>query len=51
MEVDGGLEVLFVAKTASGVLHPLDLGVNGFTGRVGDAMAQVRDDVLKSALQ
>ena len=35
MEIDGGHEVGFVAETAGCVLDPLNLGVNGFTGGVG----------------
>lgn len=35
MEVDSVDEVLFVAETASGILHPLNLGVDGLAGRVG----------------
>lgn len=51
MEVDSRLKVLLVAEAADGVLHPLDLGVDGFAGCVSDAKAQVRDDVLKATLQ
>jgi len=39
MEIDRIYEILFIAKTASGVLHPLDLRVDGFAARIGDAMS------------
>ena len=32
MEVDRNLKVPFVSESASGVLHPLDLGVDRFAG-------------------
>ena len=44
-------EVLFVAESASGVLDPLNLGVQGFTGRVRDPVAQISHDVLKPSFQ
>ena len=49
VEVDGGNEVGFVAEAASGVLDPLDLGVDGFTGSIGDAEFQVGDDVVEAS--
>src|SRR6266700_2628453 len=51
VEVDGVNEVLFVPKSTRRVLHPLDLGVDRFAGRVGDVMPQVGDDVLEPALE
>jgi hypothetical protein len=51
MEVDGVNEVLFVPKAAGGVSHPLDVGIDRFTGRIGDSVAQVRDDVLESSFE
>jgi hypothetical protein len=47
VEVDCVNEVLLVPKTSRRVLHPLDLGVNRFAGRVGNAVPQIRDDVLE----
>ena len=47
MEVDGGLEVLLVAKATSGVLDPLDLGVERLAGGVGHSVPDVGDDVLE----
>ena len=38
-------EVLFVAEASGRVLHPLDLGVDGFASRVRDAVLEVGDDV------
>jgi hypothetical protein len=49
VEVDRVDEVLFVAEAAGRVLHPLDLGVDGFAGRVGDAVLEVGDDVGEAA--
>ena len=51
MEVDRMNEVLLVPKASRRVLHPLDLGVDGFAGCVGDPMAQVRDDILESPFE
>ena len=50
VEVDGGDEVGFAAETASGVLDPLDLRVDGLAGGVGDAMLQVGHDVVETTL-
>ena len=50
MEVDGGDEVLLAAEAASGVLDPLDLGVDGLAGGVGDAESEIGDDVGEAAL-
>lgn len=50
MGVDGVDEVGCVAEAAGGALDPLNLGVDGFTGGVGDAVAQVSDDVFEAAL-
>jgi len=36
-------EVLFVAESSSGVLHPLNLGVERFTGGIRNLMLQVSD--------
>src|SRR5579864_7292480 len=44
VEVNRVDEVLFVAEAAGRVLHPLDLGVDGFAGGVGDAVLEVGDD-------
>ena len=51
MEVDRIDEVLFVPESAGGVLHPLDLGIERFTGSIGNLMSQVGDDVFESPLQ
>src|ERR1039458_9574924 len=45
VEVDRVHEVLPVPEAPRRVLHPLDLGIDGFAGRVGNPMPQVRDDV------
>jgi len=45
VEVDRVDEVLLVAEAAGRVLHPLDLGVDRLTCRVGDAMLEIGDDV------
>src|ERR1019366_1923764 len=47
VEVDCVHEVLPVPEAPRRVLHPLDLGIDGFAGRVGDPMPHVRDDVLE----
>ena len=47
VEIDRVHEVLFVPKTSCRILHPLDLGIDRFAARVGDAVPQVRDDVLE----
>ena len=41
MEIDGGLEVLAVAVTASGDADGLDAGVEAFRAGVGDAVGEV----------
>src|ERR1017187_5026754 len=51
VEVDGVDEVLFVAEATGRVLHPLDLGVDGFARGVGDAVLEVGDDVGEAAFQ
>src|SRR5208283_3391295 len=51
VEVDRVYEVLLVPEAPRRVLHPLDLGVDGFAGRVGDPMPQVSDDVLESSFE
>jgi hypothetical protein len=51
MEVDRNNEILFVPKTARRVLHPLNLGIERFAGRVRDPMPQVRNDVLESSFE
>src|SRR6266571_7617658 len=51
VEVNRVNEVLFVAEAASRVLHPLDLGVEGFAGGVGDAVLEVGDDVFEAAFE
>ena len=50
MEVDGGYEVGFAAETASRVFDPLNLGVDGLTGSIGDPMLEIGNDVLEAAL-
>ena len=50
VEQDCDPKVILVTETAGGVLNPLDLGVDGFAGRVGHAMAEVGDDVLETSL-
>src|SRR5579863_1847925 len=47
VEVDCVNEVLLVPETSCCVLDPLDLGIDRFAGGVGDAVPQVRDDVLE----
>ncbi len=51
MEMDGVDEVPFVPESAGGVLHPLNLRIQGFAGRIRDAVAQVGHDVLEPPLQ
>src|SRR5437879_3932271 len=51
VEVDRVDEVLLVAEAAGRVLHPLDLGVDGFASRVGDAVLEVGDDVGETAFE
>src|SRR5207245_10620896 len=51
VEVDRMDEVLLVAEAAGRVLHPLDLGVDGFASRVGDAVLEVSDDVGEAAFE
>jgi len=51
VEIDRVTEVLFVAKAASRALHPLNLSVDGFAGRVGDAVLEVGDDVFEATLE
>ena len=51
VEVDGRLEVLSVPVTAGRVADPLDFRVEAFGGRVGDAVAQVGEDVREVPLQ
>jgi hypothetical protein len=49
VEVDRIDEVLFVPEFAGGVLHPLDLRIERFTGSLGDLMSQVGDEVFRIA--
>src|SRR5437016_7610085 len=51
VEVDRVDEVMFVAEAAGRVLHPLDLGVDGFAGGVGDTVLEVCDDVGEAAFE
>jgi hypothetical protein len=51
VEVDCVNEVPFVPETSCRVLHPLDLGIDRFADCVGDAMPQVRDDILESSFE
>src|SRR5258708_3591713 len=51
VEVNGVNEVLLIAESARRVLNPLDLGVDRFTGCVGDSMPKIGDDVGESALE
>src|SRR5712691_11163160 len=51
VEVNGMNEVLLVTESASSVLDPLDLGIDGFTGGIGDSMLEISDDVGESALE
>lgn len=51
MEADSVNEVAPVPKTPCHVLHPLDLGMNGLTGRLGDPVPQVGDDVFEATFQ
>jgi hypothetical protein len=39
VEVNRVNEILLVAKSASGVLDPLDLGIDGLAGGVGDSVS------------
>src|SRR5260370_5858087 len=45
MEIDGDLEVPLVPEASRRVLHPLDLGVDGFTEGIGDGVMEVGDEV------
>lgn len=49
MEVDGVAGALPVAKAAGGEFYLLDLGVERFAARIGDAVAQGRNDILDAA--
>ena len=51
VEEDCSGEILLIAEAACGVLDPLDLGVDGFAGSVGDAVAEIGNDVLEASLQ
>ena len=51
MEINGVNEVVHVAESSSGVLHPLDARIDGFTGSIGDSMSEERDDVFKSPFE
>src|ERR1700692_4577564 len=51
VEVDRIDEVLFIPESAGGVLHPLDLRIERFTGSIGNLMSQISDDVFESPLQ
>jgi hypothetical protein len=44
-------KVALVPKTASGVLDPLDPGIDGFATGVGDAVSKVSDDAFESAFE
>ena len=44
-------EVSLVAESACRVLDPLDLGVQGFAGRIGDAMFDERQDIFETTFQ
>src|SRR5262249_34391088 len=50
VEEDGRLEVLGVAEAAGGLLHPLDDRVDALEAGVGDAVAQVGEQVRQAAL-
>ena len=45
VEVDGGLEMLPVAKAVGHLLDGLDLGVEALTGGVGDAVGKEGHDI------
>ena len=45
------MKFCFVAKSSSRVFHPLNLGVDGLAGSVGNLMGQVANDILESPLQ
>jgi hypothetical protein len=49
VEQNGVDEVLLVAESARGVLHPLNLGVDRFTAGVSDTMLEIGDDVGEPA--
>ena len=51
MKVDRGFEVLFVPESSRGVLHPLDLSVDRFTGCVGNPMFQISQNICESSFQ
>ena len=51
MEVDGGFEVLQVTKTVSHLLDRLDLAIQALTHRVGNSVAEVRQDVGEMPLE
>ena len=44
VEVDRGLEVLGIPESPGRFLQPLDRGVHGLQGGVGDAVAEVGSD-------
>ncbi len=43
-------KVVLVTETAGGV-DPLDLGIDGFAGRIRHPMTEMGDDVLEASLQ
>src|SRR5450759_4519610 len=49
--VDRQLEALAVPKAARGVFDPLDLRVESFSDRIGDAMRQVGQNILEMPAQ
>src|SRR5215471_17979814 len=51
VEVDRVNEVLSVPKPARRVFHPLDLGVDRLAAGVGNAVSEIRDDVLEAPLE
>ena len=51
MKVNRIDKVSLVAESACRVLHPLDLCVQGFAGRIGDAMLDERQDIFETTFQ
>ena len=51
MKINSLDKVVHIPKAPRGVLDPLDLGVDGFAGRICDSMTQIRDDVFESSFE
>jgi hypothetical protein len=51
VEIDRVDEVLFCCEILEPCISPIELGVDGLAGSVGNRMGQVGNDVLESPLQ